>query len=72
MSAVRGEGVAETETSRVVKVYIEAFVDLRFSKMVDAARGVWVYVRERIESATTSIVFVIVLVVEERRSDVAS
>ena len=40
--------------------------------MVDAARGVWVYVRERIESATTSIVFVIVLVVEERRSDVAS
>ena len=64
--------MAETETSRVVKVYIEAFVDLRFSKMVDAARGVWVYVRERIESATTSIVFVIVLVVEERRSDVAS
>ena len=72
MSAVRGKGVAETETSRVVKVYIEAFVDLRFSKMVDAARGVWVYVRERFESATTSIVFVIVLVVEERRSDVAS
>ena len=53
MSAVRGEGVAETETSRVVKVYIEAFVDLRFSKMVDAARGVWVYVRERFERSAT-------------------
>ena len=46
------------------KAFIKEFVDLRFSKMVDAARGVWVYVRERFESATASIVLVIVLVLE--------